>query len=668
MPLPSPASPAKPRVLVSGPKPQWDLQQSRPAYMATMPYDVREAHERFPPIDQPCKLKTNTLTETKDYCVSELVPPADRFPQRALKLSRADYQCFKDLALSREERQTNAAAFKAERKAKTAAMALRRQASEKLIPQHSKQSDQDEAQEQTSPHVQQGNRMHLEEEEDEIKVKEKMIVDARYHVVLDAQNLKKKQMEKEIKQEEKCLDQSMEEEYQKAVNVREELKQTREQELIRERLQIKERKKSNKERKRQKKERERLAEDSCINKKTMKSKEQKLEQGGLVDQHILHCQKQKMVQEAGLEAQQEMVQLRGLQERTQDLQADKDKQSDQEEVQEQTNPEVQRASRMHMEGDKIKDMEKLAVDATCHAAQDAQFSEMKQVEIDPKQEEMCLDQNMEVKCQNAMQMQEELEQERQPEVIRGSQIKKQGKNNMEERKRRQKERDALEESFSILRNMLKYKKQKLEQGRLYDQCILDYQKQTMIRLQGQAQEAEFEALQEDAYHEKQVEMAQLRGLQERTQDLQTDKDMLWAMWKQEAKEQEWWHRDLLAKNEKLMKIMELQVMLQQSRMEYMAHKLLMQAKRDRSHFEEFFRVEREEREAKRAEYGEAVQCQMQEHQAQLVQEQAACFEDEKHLQKEIQWHADRIVTGLPEIYHVGVEHKAFKPGPKGPIH
>lgn len=60
-----------------------------------------------------------------------------------------------------------------------------------------------------------------------------MIVDARYHVVLDAQNLKKKQMEKEIKQEEKCLDQSMEEEYQKAVNVREELKQTREQELIR---------------------------------------------------------------------------------------------------------------------------------------------------------------------------------------------------------------------------------------------------------------------------------------------------------------------------------------------------------------------------------------------------------------------------------------------------
>lgn len=54
------------------------------------------------------------------------------------------------------------------------------------------------------------------------------------------------------------------------------------------------------------------------------------------------------------------------------------------------------------------------------------------------------------------------------------------------------------------------------------------------------------------------------------------------------------------------------------------------------------RVEREEREAKRAEYGEAVQCQMQEHQAQLVQEQAACFEDEKHLQKEIQWHADRI--------------------------
>lgn len=69
--------------------------------------------------------------------------------------------------------------------------------------------------------------------------------------------------------------------------------------LPRERLQIKERKKSNKERKRQKKERERLAEDSCINKKTMKSKEQKLEQGGLVDQHILHCQKQKMVRVQG---------------------------------------------------------------------------------------------------------------------------------------------------------------------------------------------------------------------------------------------------------------------------------------------------------------------------------------------------------------------------------
>ncbi|KYO41782.1 hypothetical protein Y1Q_0004479 [Alligator mississippiensis] len=97
-------------------------------------------------------------------------------------------------------------------------------------------------------------------------------------------------------------------------------------------------------------------------------------------------------------------------------------------------------------------------------------------------------------------------------------------------KKQLKEREAHTEDFRINEQMLLYKEQKLEQERLADQRVLDYQKEKMAR------EADFEAQQEKARHEKELETARLRALQERAQDLQAEKDAVRAKRHQEAKE------------------------------------------------------------------------------------------------------------------------------------
>ncbi|KYO41779.1 cilia- and flagella-associated protein 45-like [Alligator mississippiensis] len=246
-------------------------------------------------------------------------------------------------------------------------------------------------------------------------------------------------------------------------------------------------------------------------------------------------------------------------------------------------------------------------------------------------------------------------------------------------KKRLKEREAHAEDFRINEQMLLYKEKKLEQERLADQRVLDYQKEKMAR------EADFEAQQEKARHEKELETAHLRALQERAQDLQAEKDAVRAKRHQEAKEREWRQRE----KEAVLKKLKTQAELQQSRLVQMArkdHEQMIQTKRDRSYYDRVLREQREqaqkeqkqqeERAAKRMAHGKAVRRQMKERQEQLVQERAVCFEDGKRLQKEMQRHADRIAqlkrtrmeelraTGLPERYCVGVEYKALKPGPK----
>ncbi|XP_006039424.1 cilia- and flagella-associated protein 45-like, partial [Alligator sinensis] len=211
-----------------------NLQQSRPAYLATMPHG---AHDLSPPVDQPYKPKT-TLIVTKDY-VRELVLPRERPPQQTLILSRAEYERIKAQCVI-EDRQAKAAAYKAERDATMAAVAQRKKAMKEriLLKQKVQKSDlEKEAEERGNYLLQRAYRMRLEQE-DEIKDMEKMIVDARCHAVLDAQMIEKQQMEKELKQEELRLDQNMEVKRQKVVRMQEELEEKRKQELIRGRCQI----------------------------------------------------------------------------------------------------------------------------------------------------------------------------------------------------------------------------------------------------------------------------------------------------------------------------------------------------------------------------------------------------------------------------------------------
>ncbi|XP_063172979.1 cilia- and flagella-associated protein 45 [Candoia aspera] len=367
---------------------------------------------------------------------------------------------------------------------------------------------------------------------------------------------------------------------------------------------------------------------------------------------------------------------------------------------------LERATNLRMEQeDEIKKLGEIILEAKCHAIRDAQILEKKQVEKELSEEEMRLAKMMEVERQKANQMQDELQQKRKEELYRGRRhLVQQIEKNEELRalkaeQRDQEAQDMLEylerlqfederemerrrsEQLRIqaeIRNIndenQRRKDEKLNQEKMADLRVLEYQRQKMAR------EAEFEAEQERIHREKEMETARLRALQEKAQDHQAEQDALRAKRNQEAAEREWRRKE----KDTLQKKIQTEAMLKQSRLEQVAqkeHSLAVQVQRDRAEFERIVRVQREQIEKERKEHERRVALQMnhagelrrqvREHQQKQVQERIAIFEEGKRLKEEARRRSERLneikrrkldelrAAGLPEKYCAQVERKAF---------
>uniref|UniRef100_A0ACB8G864 Uncharacterized protein n=1 Tax=Sphaerodactylus townsendi TaxID=933632 RepID=A0ACB8G864_9SAUR len=368
---------------------------------------------------------------------------------------------------------------------------------------------------------------------------------------------------------------------------------------------------------------------------------------------------------------------------------------------------LERAANQRMEQeDEIKGLNEIILEAKCHAIRDAQILEKKQVEKELNEEEMRLARMMEAERQKANKIQEELDQKRKEERLRGRRhIIEQINKNEELRSLKAEQRDQeAQEMLDYLERLQfederemehrrlerlriqaeikhindenqKRKEEKQEQERLADMRVLEYQRQKMER------EAEFEAEQQRIHREKEMETSRLRALQERAQDHQAEQDALRAKRNQEAAEREWRRKEKDAAQKKA----QTEAMLKQSRLEQVAkkeHDLAVQVQRDRAEFERIVRIQREqiEKEQKEQErhatlrqiHADEIRRQVREHQQKQVQERIAIFEEGKRLKEEARRRSERLneikrkkldelrAVGLPEKYCAQVERKAYE--------
>ncbi|XP_012517302.1 PREDICTED: cilia- and flagella-associated protein 45 [Propithecus coquereli] len=303
---------------------------------------------------------------------------------------------------------------------------------------------------------------------------------------------------------------------------------------------------------------------------------------------------------------------------------------------------LQRANKLRMEQEEeLKHINKVILNAKCHAIRDAQILEKQQIQKELDAEEKRLDQMMEVERQKSIQRQEELDRKRREERIRWDIAKW---------------RDFLRLSPV-------------------------YQQQTVFKCLyfRQAREAEFEAEQERIRREKEKEITRLRAMQEKAQDYQAEQDALRAKRNQEVADREWRRKE----KENAQKKMETEAKLQKSRLEQVAfkeHTLAVQVQRDRDEFERILQAQRQQIEKERLEeekkatghlqHANELRRQVRENQQKQVQSRIATFEEGQRLKEEAQKRRERIdeikrkkleelrATGLPEKYCIEAERKA----------
>uniref|UniRef100_A0A8C5P6T6 Cilia- and flagella-associated protein 45 n=1 Tax=Leptobrachium leishanense TaxID=445787 RepID=A0A8C5P6T6_9ANUR len=348
-----------------------------------------------------------------------------------------------------------------------------------------------------------------------------------------------------------------------------------------------------------------------------------------------------------------------------------------EEAQERAQYLLQKANTMRLEQeDEVKKLNEVILNAKCHAIRDAQLLEKTLITKELEEEEERLDQLMEVQRQKAIKMQEEIEEKRKHERIRGKQrIIQQMEENAEFRildeeqraveaqqmlqyleklqmedykeleKKRQEQLEIQKEIKRINAENEKKKMEKKEQEGLIDLRVLEYTKQKIAR------EAEYEAEQERLKKEKEMEVARLRALQERARDYKAEQDELRAKRNQEAMERSWRQKE----KERALMEAETNSMLQRSRLEQVSQKehfLAVQAERDRAEFERVLRVQQEQIQKERKELDEKtlelkkhaaeLRRQVRENEQKQLMTRIDYFEGAKRLQEEARQRRARL--------------------------
>ncbi|XP_015740127.1 cilia- and flagella-associated protein 45 [Coturnix japonica] len=297
---------------------------------------------------------------SNDHVRSLVVPTENPVP--SLIISLQDFQRIQESSrvLSKEQREAQLAARKAQKEAQLEAMNERKtEGKRKALLQQNKPSDlEQEAKERAQHLLQRANRMRMEQE-DEIKEFSEMLMGVKCHMIRDTQILEKRQIAKEMEEEEKRLARMMEVERQRTNEMQEELEQRRKQEMIKGRQELVRQIEKNAEDRalraeqkdqetqemlrylehlkmeelkelEQKKEQQKKiqAEIKRINDENQRFKKEQLEK-----EKVLEYQRLKMEREAELEAEQEKIRrekeketarLRAMQEKALDQQAEKD--------------------------------------------------------------------------------------------------------------------------------------------------------------------------------------------------------------------------------------------------------------------------------------------------------------------------------------------------------
>jgi len=305
---------------------------------------------------------------TKDLIRNLIVPEEDP-SGRSLILHFGDYLRLKNEArvLTEEEKimvyerakaAKEAAMTEVQDRKNTMKMAdLNRLKNEKL-------SEIEQEEQEKAEYLQKKANQQRQEQEDEIKYLNEMILNAKCHAIRDAQILEKVQISKEMTDEEKRLDSMMEADRQRALQVQEEIEKKRRDERLlgamkimeqineneQERLLELERKdQENKSKQKyldklceeeaerlhkKKDEQQRLREElNKCNADIIQRKELTKEQEKLLDQKVLEYQEKKAEREQGFEREQERIRiekekevarLRAQQERARDEQAERD--------------------------------------------------------------------------------------------------------------------------------------------------------------------------------------------------------------------------------------------------------------------------------------------------------------------------------------------------------
>ncbi|XP_072284597.1 cilia- and flagella-associated protein 45 [Pyxicephalus adspersus] len=369
---------------------------------------------------------------------------------------------------------------------------------------------------------------------------------------------------------------------------------------------------------------------------------------------------------------------------------------------------LQRANAMRMEQeDEIKKLNEMILNAKCHAIRDAQMLERKVITNELEEESKRLDQMMEVERQKAIKLQEEIDEMRKKERIRGKlhiihQMSENEESRLLEEEQREQEAQQMLQYLEELqmedyKDMERKRKEQLEiqaeiklinaenerkkierkeQERLADLQVLEYTKQKMAR------EAEYEAEQEKIKKEKEMEVARLRALQERAQDHRAEQDALRAKRNQEAMERAWRQKE----KEEAIKQAKVNTMLRKARLEQVEQKehfLAVQAQRDRAEFERVLKVQQSlvEKELKEQEgktnqlrrHASELRRQVREHEQKQVMDRISYFEEGKRLDEEARQRRARLDdlkqkklgelrnAGLPDKYCSMVARKADVP-------
>uniref|UniRef100_A0A8B9K4Y5 Cilia- and flagella-associated protein 45 n=1 Tax=Astyanax mexicanus TaxID=7994 RepID=A0A8B9K4Y5_ASTMX len=365
---------------------------------------------------------------------------------------------------------------------------------------------------------------------------------------------------------------------------------------------------------------------------------------------------------------------------------------------------LQRANTLRMEQeDEVKKLNEWILGAQCHAVQDAQILEKKQILSELQEEERRLDAMMEIDRRRALEAQEHIDQLRKDQRILGKAcILKQIEDRLEERmleeevkeqegqqmlenmermqmeeletmeKKKEEQKRLLLEIKKINEVNILAKERRKEEERLADLRALEYTRKKLER------DAEYEAEQIRVKKEKEKDVARLRALQERDRDHKAEQDELRARRNQQAAEREWRRKE----SEQARRKQEENERLKAARLEQVIHKehmLSIEAGRERAELERVLRTQQEQiaREKEKElhhrqqvlRHAEGVRQQVRERETMAITRRRELFLEGEKLEDEARSRRARLeeikekklkelrAAGLPEKYCSEVEQK-----------